>query len=75
MPIMDGLASTQEIRRHERELGLAPATIIALTGASSVDAREKAMLSGVDRFLTKPAPLDTVRKIIMRSERRIVSNN
>jgi len=30
---MDGLAATREIRRHERELGSPPATIVAITGA------------------------------------------
>jgi CheY-like chemotaxis protein len=64
MPIMDGLASTREIRRHERKHGIAPATIIALTGASTVDAKEQALQSGVDMFLTKPVPLNTVREII-----------
>jgi CheY-like chemotaxis protein len=64
MPIMDGLASTQEIRKHEREHGLPPATIVALTGASSVSARKRAILSGVDKFLTKPVPLIVLRDII-----------
>lgn len=64
MPVMDGLAATREIRRHERELGLRPTTIVALTGASSADAREKAISSGVNRFLTKPVPLKVVREII-----------
>lgn len=64
MPIMDGLASTREVRRHERKHGIDPATIIALTGASTVDAKEKAIQSGVDIFLTKPVPLNTVREIL-----------
>ncbi|RDW79392.1 hypothetical protein BP6252_04030 [Coleophoma cylindrospora] len=64
MPVMDGLTATQEIRRHERELGLPPSTIVALTGASSADARQKAISSGIDRFLTKPVPLKVVREVI-----------
>jgi CheY-like chemotaxis protein len=62
---MDGLSATQEIRRHERELGIAPATIVALTGASSVNAREQAIASGVDKFLTKPVPLSGLRPFII----------
>jgi CheY-like chemotaxis protein len=61
MPVMDGLTATQEIRRHEQEQGLPPATIIALTGASSVNAREQAMKCGLDQFFTKPVPLSAVR--------------
>ncbi|RDW91787.1 hypothetical protein BP5796_01181 [Coleophoma crateriformis] len=64
MPVMDGLTATQEIRRHERELGLPPSTIVALTGASSADARQKAISSGIDRFFTKPVPLKIVREVI-----------
>ena len=64
MPVMDGLTATREIRRHERQLGLPPATIVALTGASSVNAREQALLSGVDRFFTKPVPLSVVRALV-----------
>lgn len=66
MPIMDGLASTREIRKHERELNLPPATILALTGASSTNARENALLSGVDEFFTKPVPLKAVKDFIDR---------
>lgn len=68
MPVMDGLAATREIRRHERELDLPPATIIALTGASSVNAKDQAFLSGVDKFLTKPVPLAVVKSMIEQYE-------
>jgi CheY-like chemotaxis protein len=64
MPVMDGLAATREIRKHERELGLQPATIIALTGASSLNARERAIGSGVDEFFTKPVPLSVVKSLV-----------
>lgn len=64
MPVMDGLESTRQIRKHERELGLPPATILALTGASSVNARESALSSGIDKFLTKPVPLNVVREYL-----------
>jgi CheY-like chemotaxis protein len=64
MPVMDGLTATREIRKHEQELGLLPATIIALTGASSVNAREQAIHCGVDQFFTKPVPLSVVRSLV-----------
>ena len=64
MPVMDGLTATRAIRGYEQEQGLPPATIIALTGASSVDAREQAMASGLDMFFTKPVPLKVVKAMI-----------
>jgi CheY-like chemotaxis protein len=72
MPIMDGLAASREIRRHEKELGLPPATIIALTGASSVNAREQAVASGVDKFFTKPVPLKTVKSFVVECKEQFV---
>jgi CheY-like chemotaxis protein len=64
MPVMDGLTATREIRKYEQELGLLPATIVALTGASSVNARERAIHCGVDKFYTKPVPLSVVRSLV-----------
>lgn len=74
MPVMDGLAATREIRRHERALGLPPATIIALTGASSAGTREQATFSGVDEFLTKPVPLSVVKSLIDGWKQQPVDN-
>ena len=67
MPVMDGVESTFEMRRFEKEKGIEPATIFALTGASSVMAREKVIASGVDQFLTKPMPLATVKELLLQA--------
>lgn len=64
MPIMSGIESTMHIRRFEREQGLPPVALIALTGAANPDTREEAFNSGVDMFLTKPVPMQTLRKIL-----------
>jgi CheY-like chemotaxis protein len=64
MPVMDGLAATRNIRRYEQESGLPPATIVALTGASSVNARGQAIASGVNAFFTKPVPLALINSLI-----------
>ena len=71
MPIMDGLASTREIRKHETEHGLRPSTIIAVTGAASLEARKEASSSGVDQFLTKPVPLKVLRVLIEEWEENV----
>jgi signal transduction histidine kinase/CheY-like chemotaxis protein len=65
MPEMDGLEATRQIRAHEREFGLPPVTIIALTGLASAEAQQEAHASGVNLFLIKPvrvAELEVVLK-------------
>ena len=64
MPVMDGLAATREIRKHERSLGQKACTIIALTGLGSADSQQEAFSSGVDLFLTKPVRLKYLREIL-----------
>jgi CheY-like chemotaxis protein len=57
MPVMDGLESTRRIREFERDQGLKPAVVIALTGLIGQDVRQDAFSSGVDLFLTRPLVL------------------
>jgi len=64
MPIMDGIESTQHIRRFEREKGLVPVALIALTGAANPNTRQEAFSSGVDLFLTKPVPMKELKVIL-----------
>jgi CheY-like chemotaxis protein len=54
MPVMDGFEAARRIRTFERSHNLSPATIIAVTGLGSAEARQKARASGMDLFLTKP---------------------
>jgi signal transduction histidine kinase/CheY-like chemotaxis protein len=64
MPVMDGLSATREIRAFEREQGLSPTTIIALTGLASTKTEEEAFASGVDLFLTKPVQLKNLKDVL-----------
>jgi CheY-like chemotaxis protein len=64
MPVMSGIESTKRIRQFEREQGLPPVVLIALTGAANPDTRQEAFNSGVDIFLTKPVPMQTLRVIL-----------
>jgi len=77
MPIMNGLTSTRLIRQHERECRERielnndphahkhkPAMIIALTGLASAEAKQEALASGVDLFLTKPVRFGELRRIL-----------
>lgn len=64
MPVMDGMTSTREIRRFEREHGLQPTTIIALTGLASEHDQQEAFTSGINLFLTKPVRLKEIRALL-----------
>ncbi|KAJ4295492.1 hypothetical protein N0V90_007505 [Kalmusia sp. IMI 367209] len=71
MPEMDGLEATRQIRAYERDNGLAPVTIIALTGVASSEAQQEAHASGVNLFLIKPvrlADLEVVLKGVVTSD-------
>jgi len=69
MPIMDGIESSRNIRRFERENSLPPTALIALTGAANPNARQEAFSSGVDLFLTKPVAMKSL-KIMLEDIRR-----
>ncbi|KAH7360818.1 putative sensor protein gacS [Rhexocercosporidium sp. MPI-PUGE-AT-0058] len=64
MPIMSGIESTRHIRRFEKENGLQPVALIALTGAANPNTRQEAFSSGVDLFLTKPVPMKALRGML-----------
>jgi CheY-like chemotaxis protein len=46
MPVMSGIESTKHIRRFEKERGLEPVALIALTGAANPNTRQEAFSSG-----------------------------
>lgn len=64
MPVMSGIESTQHIRRFERDNGLTPVALIALTGAANPNTRQEAFSSGVDLFLTKPVPMKALKVML-----------
>lgn len=64
MPVMDGLSATRELREFERRNKRPRATIIALTAVLSASTQHEALASGVDLFLTKPAPLKQLKEML-----------
>ncbi|KAK0620993.1 hypothetical protein B0T14DRAFT_482159 [Immersiella caudata] len=66
MPVMDGMEAAREIRKLERVARphRARVMIIALTGLGSAMSRKEAFDNGFDMFLTKPARLKDLRKIL-----------
>lgn len=64
MPVMDGMEASIEIRKYEKQNGLPYVVIIALTALTSLEAKQAAMDSGVDRFLSKPISMKEIRKVV-----------
>lgn len=60
MPRLDGYEATRKIRQLEKERGLTPVAIAALTAHAMPEEREKCMASGMDNFLTKPLKADVL---------------
>ena len=64
MPVMDGLDSSREIRKTERELGEAPIPIVALTASSSTQIAEEAIEAGA---WTNESPVSLTAQACRRS--------
>jgi signal transduction histidine kinase/ActR/RegA family two-component response regulator len=66
MPVMDGVAATQEIRRREQRAGRPPVPIIALT-ANGRDAYEgRCHPAGMNDYLGKPFERAELRDVVAR---------
>ena len=65
MPEVDGLEATRRIRAREAEKGSSPAHIIALTAHAMPSDREQARAAGMNGFLVKPIPMETLRRALM----------
>lgn len=66
MPVMDGFAFTQELRRRETAAGRAPMPIIALTANAFREDVERCMESGMDDFVSKPVSLHSLAMTLSR---------
>jgi len=54
MPVMDGYEATSHIQAFEKERGLPPKPIIALTGHALKNDREDCLRAGMCDYLSKP---------------------
>jgi signal transduction histidine kinase/CheY-like chemotaxis protein len=54
MPIMDGFEATQIIRKLEKDSGVAPIPIVALTAHAFSEERQRCLDAGCSHFFTKP---------------------
>jgi two-component system sensor histidine kinase/response regulator len=75
MPVMDGLEATRQIRMYEKEQGLDPVPIIAMTGNAFESDREKCFKACLDAFFSKPVEPDILaRKIQIHFEEKVLLN-
>ena len=66
MPVMDGITACREIRKFEKQEGMDPAQIIALTGMGEEgDIREEAKEAGFTKFLAKPIRFQVLREMLI----------
>lgn len=64
MPDVDGLEATRRIRANEKAAGGREVYIIALTAHGMPSDREQARTAGMNGFLVKPIPLESLRQAI-----------
>jgi CheY-like chemotaxis protein/HPt (histidine-containing phosphotransfer) domain-containing protein len=69
MPEMDGYTATREIRKYEKEMGLRPTPIIALTAHALKENMQKSLDAGCDDHLTKPIK----KKVLLASIQKFIS--
>jgi len=66
MPIMDGIAACESIRKIEKKSGLSPLPIIALTAHVSTSYLKKCIDSGMNDCICKPISYEQLHSTILR---------
>ncbi len=66
MPVMDGFEATEQIRSHERDKGIDPIPILALTANVLDDFKRRCKQAGMNDFLTKPIKREVVFAAIQK---------
>ena len=65
MPEMDGYESTEKMREFEKNEGLSPVCITALSANALLEQRERGKASGMDAYLTKPLVIEELIDILL----------
>lgn len=68
MPVMDGFAATEEIRRRHRDGDRIP--IFAMTAGAMAEDRERCLAVGMDGYVSKPVSVDAISNALTRWVRK-----
>jgi CheY-like chemotaxis protein len=71
MPVMDGYAATERIRRWEQDNGRPRRPIVAVTADAFEEDRRRCLDAGMDDFLAKPIASDALTAVLDRWLRRL----
>ena len=64
MPFMDGKEVFKGVRAYEKDKGLNPSTIVAITASSDEENRQNLLQLGFDNFIAKPIHFETFKELI-----------
>ncbi len=71
MPVKDGYQASSEIRQYEQENDIEPSRIVAVSAHSMKESRGKALISGMDDFLSKPIDQNILIDILTMTQAQI----
>ncbi|WP_374031983.1 response regulator [Bdellovibrio bacteriovorus] len=66
MPVMDGYAATRKIRQWEKDQGLKPIPIIAVSANAMAEDMQKSLDVGCSEHVTKPIKKSALLEMIQR---------
>ena len=67
MPIMDGYEATRHIRETEKQKGLRPVRIIAMTANAEKSERSFCLSIGMDEYISKPFKPEKLARLLMET--------
>jgi len=67
MPIMDGLTTTREIRKIEKENNFIPTPIIGMTAHALVQDKNKCIEAGMTDYLSKPIDNNQLKQKLLNN--------
>ena len=66
MPQMDGYEATRQIRTNEKERGISPLVVIAMTANALKGDEEKCIEAGMNDYVSKPVQMETLQATLAK---------